>query len=192
MTVYEVEMKFRVPPGQIGEAALTPLNIAWREEYEEVDCYYQHPARNFAQTDEALRIRTRTLPDGKVLRMLTYKGPKIDSETKTRREIEIELGASDPWESVLEALGFQPRGSVRKFRRQGSCLFQNREFYVLLDRLPDLASDPDGGRFIELETLAEESELATARQSLLDLAKQLGLGVSIRTSYLGLLASQMS
>ncbi len=188
MTIYEVEMKFRVPAGQTGETVLASLGISWGDEYEEFDCYYEHPSRDFLQTDEALRIRTRTMPDGETRRMITYKGPKIDSETKTRKEIEIGLGANDPWESVLESLGFRPCGHVRKFRRRGSCVFQSREFDVLLDRLPDLKSDPGGGRFIELETLADESQLSAARQSLLNLARQLGLGESIRISYLGLLA----
>lgn len=186
--IYEVEMKFRVPEGGPPDGDLAPLEIFWAEPYEEVDCYYGHPARDFVRTDEALRIRYRNLPDGETERRITYKGPKIDTETKTRREIEIPLSPDDPWEDILDALGFTPRGVVRKIRRRGTCVFQGRQFEVLRDHLPELDARPGGGRFIELETLAGEKELAEARSDLLELARQLDLGESVRTSYLGLLA----
>ena len=44
------------------------------------------PCRDFAQTDEALRIRT--VGDTS---FVTYKGPKLDATTKTRRELELPL-----------------------------------------------------------------------------------------------------
>ena len=47
----------------------------------QVDEYYAHPARDFAITDEALRLRTENN-----LTVITYKGPKLDRETKTREE----------------------------------------------------------------------------------------------------------
>lgn len=186
--IYEVEMKFRVPAGRAPEAGLAPLEISWAEPYEEVDRYYGHPARDFVRTDEALRIRYRNFPDDETERKITYKGPKIDTETKTRREIEIPLAPGDPWEDILDALGFTPRGIVRKIRRRGTCVFRGRQFEVLRDHLPELDARPGGGHFIELETLADERELAEARSVLLELAGQLDLGESVRTSYLGLLA----
>ena len=70
------------------------------------DRYFNHPSRDFAQTDEALRIRTQ----GRETR-ITYKGPIVDSQTKTRREIEIPVGAHDGDDEklaqVLVLLGFR-------------------------------------------------------------------------------------
>ena len=48
---------------------------------DETDIYYNHPERDFAETDEALRIRK---VDKKYI--LTYKGPKIGTRSKTRVE----------------------------------------------------------------------------------------------------------
>ncbi len=195
--MYEVEMKFRVPSGQTGETLFSALPIQWGEKYEESDCYYRHPARDFAQSDEALRIRTQTKTHTvanntvqHVQRFITYKGPKIDLETKTRQEIEIPLGLNDPWERVLEELGFRPFFCVKKIRRTGTFELEGRKFQAVVDCLPGLASDPDGNQFIELETLAEDGkEMERARAALLALTQKMSLGDSIRTSYLGLLVA---
>ena len=81
------------------------------------DQYFAHPARDFAQTDEALRIRT--VGDTS---FVTYKGPKLDATSKTRRELELPLAASDPdgsqFAELLAALGFTPVAIVRKQRRK--------------------------------------------------------------------------
>jgi adenylate cyclase class 2 len=52
----------------------------------QVDEYYAHPSRDFAITDEALRLRTEN-----DLTVITYKGPKLDKETKTREEFEVSI-----------------------------------------------------------------------------------------------------
>ena len=62
--------------------------------------------RDFAQTDEALRIRQVSGAN-----QITYKGPKIDEATKTRREIEIPLAPGTDlvtkYQELLEAIGFR-------------------------------------------------------------------------------------
>lgn len=83
---YEVEQKFWVDDLRAVERELAQLGVRLGEVIEQVDCYFAHPARDFAETDEALRIR-RSGSDC----FLTYKGPKIDATTKTRQEIEIPL-----------------------------------------------------------------------------------------------------
>ena len=100
---YEVEQKF--PVGDLAgvEARLSALGAAVSEPREEVDLYFAHPARDFAATDEALRIRRVGESN-----CITYKGPKIDRTTKTRREIELAIpsGAEvpDAWQELFEAL----------------------------------------------------------------------------------------
>ena len=74
----------------------------------EVDRYFNHPARDFAETDEALRIR-RIGPVNRI----TYKGPRVDTVTKTRQELELPLvegekSAAD-WITLLEKLGISHR-----------------------------------------------------------------------------------
>jgi adenylate cyclase class 2 len=146
----------------------------------EIDVYYQHPARDFAVTDEALRIRRKGCSG-----FITYKGPKLDSTTKTRREIDLAL-PDDPaglagYAELLEALGFTPIAEVRKERRKARVAWQRRQVEASLDDVAGL------GTFVELELLTQPEDVAAARQCLLSLADRLGLAGSERRSYLELL-----
>ena len=84
--MYEVELKFRLADEVAIITQLAALGAVAGEQVEQCDLYLNHPQRDFAQTDEALRIRR----DGSQ-NVSTYKGPRVDSQTKTRREIEISL-----------------------------------------------------------------------------------------------------
>ena len=83
---YEVEQKFPVPDMAAVQKRLAELGAAVAAWQLEVDLYFAHPAKDFARTDEALRIRTIGTAN-----YVTYKGPKIDQTTKTREEIELPL-----------------------------------------------------------------------------------------------------
>ena len=178
--MYEVEMKFRIASPSDFERKLESISVVLGSPVEEYDQFYQHPSRDFLQTDEGLRIRRRVCTDGIEECFLTYKGPKIDSLTKTRKEIEIRLETVEPWHEILIVLGFRPAAVVAKTRRRGRLTEDGRNFDVLLDVLPN-------GTFAELETTAEEADLEAARQAVLDLAAKIRLGESIRTSYLEML-----
>ena len=178
---YEVEMKFPV---------LGPLDFDWLEFHEEIDTYYRHPSRDFVQTDEGLRIRscpTATMGFGS---FLTYKGPKIDSETKTRKEIELALfpGTLADCQSLLEALGFLPVEVVRKFRKTAKRIHENREYHLCFDTIPVLKERGLASEFLEIETLAEQDTLEGAREAILRFAQTLiaegRLGPSTRKGYL--------
>ncbi len=113
---YEVEQKHRVADIAALIASLTKRGAQLGEPMEQSDQYFAHPCRDFANTDEALRIRT---VGGKSV--VTYKGPKLDTTTKTRREIELSLDPEDAggaeFHELLAALGFTPVAVVRKQRR---------------------------------------------------------------------------
>jgi adenylate cyclase, class 2 len=176
----EVEMKFPVVDFQGILDALQQLGVAPGPPVEQTDHYFNHPSRDFAVTDEAIRVR-RVGPSC----YLTYKGPKLDPATKSRREIEIRLGQTDEAEqpafSLLEALGFRPAASVRKTRCTAHLHWENQDFEIVLDEVTGL------GTFVELETQADPRSLATRRESLQRLAERLGLGRSERRSYLEML-----
>jgi adenylate cyclase class 2 len=181
----EVEQKFRVQNVGELERRLNELNFVPGETVEQVDCYFAHPARDFARTDEALRLRR--VGDGNYI---TYKGPKLDATTKTRREIEIPLPdgehAGAEAGSLLAALGFSRVADVYKRRRHATVLWQGREIDIALDQLADL------GDFVELEIIAEVSDVPAARDAIVSLAAELGLAESERRSYLELLLSQQT
>jgi adenylate cyclase, class 2 len=97
--VYEVEQKYPLADVAAVEAALARLGATWHGTAEQVDRYFNHPCRDFAVTDEALRLR-RT--DAALA--ITWKGPRLDATAKTRREIELPLAqAAVPAAAVVEA-----------------------------------------------------------------------------------------
>src|SRR5690349_15355832 len=103
---WEVEQKFRVGDARQIEAKLAELKAVFKDRQQQIDRYFNHPGRDFARTDEALRLRQIGVEN-----FITYKGPKIDQATKTRRELELPLpsGSQIPTQftELLTALGFR-------------------------------------------------------------------------------------
>ncbi|MDR2754835.1 MAG: class IV adenylate cyclase [Planctomycetaceae bacterium] len=188
--MYEVEMKFRVSDRKAFEERLhNEFGGILGPSVEEVDLFYQHPQRDFSVTDECLRIRRRKSPKGTEEKSLTYKGPKIDQKTKTRREIEIQIDPQEPYETLLELLGFQAKETVRKFRRRCELLISNQCVEVVLDILPELEKNKGQGTFVEVETIASESDWEEKRELIINLSKKLGFSEPVQESYLELTRS---
>jgi len=182
----EVEQKFAVADVQALEQKLAQLGALPGDTELQVDRYYGHPQRDFAATDEALRVRR----DGQMV-YLTYKGPKLDQTTKTRREIELLLGIGDGTQadasSMLEILGFRPVAEVRKTRRAFSISQPDgREIHILLDSVDRV------GDYVEIEMVVDEAGTDAARAAVAKLAERLGLSQGERRSYLELLLSSQS
>jgi len=180
---YEVEQKHRVEDSVALTTRLAARGVALQSPIEQSDQYFAHPARDFSKTDEALRIRTS---GGRSF--VTYKGPKLDTTTKTRRELELPLHPEDrdgqQFAEMLAALGFAPVATVRKRRRK----FQLRHAGTDVDGSFD---EVDGvGAFVELELVANDDTLEDAKRAIRELADELQLGPSIRTSYLEMLLEQ--
>jgi inorganic triphosphatase YgiF len=97
--VYEVEQKYPVADVAALEVRLAGAAARWHGVVEQVDRYFGHPSRDFAATDEALRLRSTA--EGVVI---TWKGPRLDATAKTRREIELPLAeAAVPAAAAAEA-----------------------------------------------------------------------------------------
>jgi adenylate cyclase class 2 len=175
---YEVEQKFPVSDLAAVVERLAAMGALVKESKLEVDLYFNHPSRDFAVTDEALRIRQA----GPACR-ITYKGPKIDTATKTRRELELNLDPTEAagWAEMLQALGFRPVVEVRKNRRKSHVDWQGRQVEVSLDDVAEV------GYFVELELIADDQSLAAAKSCLASLANHLSLTTTERRSYLELL-----
>ena len=181
---FEVEQKFPLSGG-VDEFViqLLELGATEHEEIRQADRYFNHPVRDFAVTDEALRIRS--VGDQN---WLTWKGPKNDAKTKTRREIELPLGGgaatTEQLAEVLQILAFHPVATVSKRRRQFSLQFDGREFEVVVDEVDGL------GSFTEIELVTDQAGLADAQQAVVQLGESLGLTRTERRSYLALLLEQ--
>jgi adenylate cyclase class 2 len=181
--VYEVELKFRVADPAGIERRLAALGGRFTPAVEQVDRYFAHPSRDFAATDEALRLRR--VGDDVVV---TWKGPRVDPTTKTRREIELAVapGVSGPdtiarWTDLLESLGFRPVREVSKRRTIAVVRRDGCDVEAALDDVAGL------GSFLELEVQAEGGHLDRARECIESLAGDLGCAAPERRSYLELL-----
>lgn len=185
--MYEVELKYPLDDALRLTETLRGLGADFDEPLRQTDRYYAHPCRDFAVTDEALRLRSTG--DGVVI---TWKGPRIGGASKTRREIELPLGlpAAPPeatlgeWDELLRALGFRPVREVTKERLPGVLPWQGGAVAVSIDRVPDL------GSFLEIEVLAGESGVAEAEARLRALAETLGCRTPERRSYLELILAR--
>jgi adenylate cyclase class 2 len=181
----EVEVKYRNedPPGLL--ARLAALDAERIDSRTEEDQYFNAPDRDLKQTDEAFRMRRIGSHN-----RFTYKGPKRDAETKTRREIELPLGDGDAVAAdavqLLVCLGYRPVAIVRKSRTVYRLIRGGFAVDVCLDDVEHV------GSFVEVEIVAEEALFAGAKAAVLALAAELGLAELERRSYLGMFLAATS
>lgn len=173
--MYEVELKVAADHERVRER-LTALGADPVRNVVQTDTYYDAPHRDFAETDEAVRVRREREDDRETVK-LTYKGPLVEAESKTRREHETVVEDAAAIEGILEGVGFSPAFTVEKERT----FYRYDGYTVTLDDVTDL------GEFVEVETEAEAVE--SAREGAIAVLRELGLepDEQIRTSYLGLL-----
>ena len=171
----EVEVKFRVPNLEEIEYQL----IEWGANLDEIviqrDHYFNHPSRDFAETDEAFRIRE----EGEST-FLTYKGRKINKKSKTRKEIEIKISQTKEAAEMLELLGFKKVLVVSKQRR----IYKLDDVAWCLDEVDSL------GSFLELEKIVKNNkDIQRTLDNMFKLVAKIGLNPkeNITTSYMELL-----
>jgi adenylate cyclase class 2 len=180
---FEVELKFPIADADEITLELLARGATRGGVVRQSDLYFQHPSRDFRETHEALRLR-RTDDGVKI----TYKGPIIDSQTKTRREIELPVGRDagdfDQLCELLKILGFEPVRGVAKVRAIYDLTWEGRNLELAVDSVDGL------GTFLEIESLAQDHDREAARDVILGLAAKLGLKNAERRSYLQLLIQQ--
>jgi adenylate cyclase class 2 len=160
----EVEVKAYAGNLREVEARIREMGAEPTWEGEQVDTYYNHPERDFAKTDEALRIRKE-----KDRNSLTYKGPKVDELSKTREEIQLSIENDETAGIMLVKLGFTVAGTVKKHRK-------------------------GLGDFVEIEALdpnISEQDVSKTRDRIIVIMDDLGLEKRERTSYLELLYPEL-
>jgi len=184
--MYEVEMKVRAGHETV-ESALNAAGAEFVDSVVQEDTYYDAPHRNFAETDEALRIRREQnlqsdqaeAEDGTETTKITYKGPLLEAESKSREEHETSVADREAVVGIFDGLGFEPAATVRKERAH----YRLDGYTVTLDSVDGL------GEFVEVETETEDDDIEAAREGARAVLDDLGLDADeqIRTSYLGLL-----
>ena len=223
--MFEVEIKLPADVESVRDR-LRDAGAERRDARLQRDSYYDAPHRDFAETDEALRVRHETplsdgtgsgernggangerswgangernggangersgAPDAEQTpagtTKITYKGPRIDADSKTRVEHETEVSDADATVGLFSGLGFEPAATVEKRREFWSLA----GFTVALDRVDGL------GEFVEIEReVAAEGDIEATRDEALGVLERLGLDgdTQVRTSYLGQLLAQES
>lgn len=183
----EVEVKIPIQDSEKIRNSLLGIGARAINTESQIDTYFDHPCKSFWKTDEALRVRSREphpdvhvwMPYPGPLKEITYKGPKIDSISKTRAEASLGIENELDAELLLQHLGFKEVAKITKIR----------SFYAL-DEITVSIDDVAGvGMFLELERVVQDkSDVELARNAIMALVKKLELdpSSSVRKSYLEL------
>lgn len=174
----EIEGKYHVPSFSKVREHLRDVGATGPELLHQRDIYFAHPVRDFARTDEALRVRY----SGNDC-TVTYKGPKLEGLTlKAREEINLVVDPSGNVEIVLKRLGFSPVLEVMKVRE----VYHLKEAVISLDEVTGL------GTYVEIELTGPEENLDPETE-LSHLKELIGVeGSHIPLSYLELLLAKKS
>jgi adenylate cyclase class 2 len=168
----EIEVKIKMPHEAIKQDLIRNGAVYVGTEKQH-DVYFNSPIRDFAKTDEALRIRSI---GGKG--EITYKGKKLDTVSKTRMEYNSPADEKTMPE-ILKALGFFESGSVIKSRE----IYNWDGFTIGFDTVKGL------GEFVEIESSTKNEDLQTVQNEtdrIFQFLKKYSITKedSIKTSYL--------
>ena len=177
----EVEIKLPVKDKDSLENKLTAMGFVKGKLVRESDIYFNSENYDLRERDSALRIRTcEDAENESVVTTITYKGPKLDDVSMTRKEVETEVSDASAFLEIFKGMGFYPLAPVRKLRQY----YHMGEMTACVDRVEHL------GDFLELEVLvSKEEERELALQQIEDVLKELGhdKAETTRTSYLSML-----
>ncbi|MEI6841043.1 MAG: class IV adenylate cyclase [Methanomicrobiales archaeon] len=172
----EIELKVEVPDLAPVRERLLAIGAHMTEKTGEHDRYYNAPHRDFAITDEALRVRYST---GRTI--ITYKGAKRrDLSFKAREELNVIVDEGASFEQMLERIGFRKTAVVDKVREYYSL----GQASIALDEVAGL------GSFVEIEVMRAESDVTDTR-IINEIAEKIGAGGEpILASYLELILAK--
>ena len=160
--------------------------------------YFNHTSRSeifqkpTEQSDQVTKVYG--LNDNKIKSEtadLTYKGPKLDAQIKTRVENVVSFDPKDikPMESILKVMNLKKVIEIRKKRLPYTIAYQNYDIEIVLDEIEYLP-----GHYMELEIQCKEKEETTkAKEVMISLLNEFGYSIedSIRDSYLELIVKQL-
>lgn len=163
----EIEAKLKVDDLDAVRARLVALAARHTGAYLETNTFFDTPQQTLYREDRGLRIRIKhPLDGGDDQFVLTYKGPRLHGELKSREEREVSVSDATTTAAILQGLGF---ARVLMFqKRRESWSLDGCE--VELDELPIL------GSFVEIEGPSESAVLNVQRK--LELADRAHLDAS--------------
>lgn len=175
----EVEVKARIDNFTDIEHKLEKLGaVKDKSEFQE-DIYFQSPIVDYGKTDEALRIRSTNNNT-----FITYKGPKLNRDAKTRKEVEMIIESAEKARDIFTEIGFTPARVVKKNRQY----YKLENFEISLDDVEGLPP------YMEIEiSLDDGNDYGKAQDKIFELFAKLGITEGFeRTSYMELLENLLN
>jgi len=172
----EVEIKVPVDDFASIREALKKTYTSFVGYSRDDDMYFNHPCRDFKNTDEALRIRNSS-SEGYVV---TYKGPRLQGSMKSRTELNMKIEDFNNFLQILKQVGFEFSAHVVKVREKWTIGVAS----VNLDTVEGL------GKFVEVEVNVETVDNVIDAEGIINgILRTLGLEdkPTIRESYLELI-----
>ncbi|GAB3381461.1 class IV adenylate cyclase [Amycolatopsis echigonensis] len=170
-------------PGRV-RAALAERAEPERSVY--ADTYYDRPDHSMDRDGYELRVRTITT-DGQRQTVVTYKEPPVDAASRSKPEHETAVDAPAVMATIFTALGLVELISLEKHCENYGFTANGREMLATIVTIPELA----GQTFIELETIAEQDDLAEALGALRVVLDGIGVteGDAVEQSYTDMVAA---
>ena len=162
----EAELKARLRDPDAVRAALTKRTAPERATYR--DTYYDTAAEELDHAGRELRLRT---VEAEVVRhLLTFKEPAVDEASGSKPEYETTVGDPAPVDHLIQALGLQMLVSLTKHCENYRFAADGREFLATVVQVPEI-----DGTFLEVETQAEEQDVAAALAAVRSVFVDLGV-----------------
>ena len=189
--MFEVEAKFVVD-----SFAIIEQQYEFEDPVLEKDVYYQHPSRDFLNSDEWLRLRTTIRQNNATdLFVVTYKGAKLITESGIKTRQEIEFKASNEIVELLKILGFKKFVRVEKYRRKSKSSYGVIECNDLCNDLNVMITLDDVvglGKYVEIEVLVEDfNEKLLAINVIETISMKLGLDKYEKRGYAKMILNEI-
>ena len=172
----EIEAKMKVDDLGVVRDRLKAVGATLVGEYLERNVFFDTEDRLLLTADEGLRVRlARDTTSVDLVCTITFKGPRLHGQLKSREETEVTVGGFDDAVALLKCLGYATVLSFEKKRESwllGGC-------EVELDELPHL------GPYVEIEGPSESAVLKVRDQL------QLSGRPIVKASYIALLMTHL-
>ena len=172
----EAELKARLRKPDAVRGALAARADAEVATYRDV--YYDRPDESLDRGGRELRVRS-VETGGPARHLLTFKEPAVDAASGSKPEYETTIGDRSAVDHLLRSLGFVPLVELTKECENYRLSAAGRDFLATLVRVPEIE-----GTFLEVETMAAESDVDQALAAVRGLLNELGVSQAELTAEL--------
>ena len=172
MGIIEIEVKAQTSNEEELKKKIQDLGAVFKIKKYQHDILLDPPTTDFSKTDQVLRIRNS---DGNW--KLDYKSPRLDNETKSRREFSLKIDDGKQLKDIFTFMNFTTVGEIEK----------TRESYTLNKMTINFDTVTNLGNFLEIEVLEEEQHFEQTKKDIFTFLEQLGIKDTIKKDYLELL-----